>query len=87
MTKHSTPTSNTPKRGRGKSRAESEEIMNENTKTRAPAPDEKNIGRDVTPEQLKRAVAPRDFSEKLLFNAMLQMGLAFEAARNAGKQA
>lgn len=60
--------------------------MKENTKTRAPAP-EKNFGREVTPEQLKRAVTSKNFSEKLLFNAMLQMFLAFEAAKDAGKQA
>lgn len=61
--------------------------MKENAKarTRTPATDE-NIGREVTPEQLKSAVTSRNFSEKLLFNAMLQMVLAFEAAKNAGKQ-
>lgn len=58
--------------------------MKENTKARTPAPD---VGREVTPEQLKRAVTSKNFSEKLLFNAMLQMFLAFEAAKNAGKQA
>lgn len=59
--------------------------MNEkNTKTRAPAPEK---SREVTPEQLKRAVTSKNFSEKLLFNAMLQMFLAFEAAKDAGKQA
>lgn len=58
--------------------------MKENTKTRAPAPEK---SREVTPEQLKRAVTSKNFSEKLLFNAMLQMFLAFEAAKDAGKQA
>lgn len=84
LSEHSPPTSITPKRGRGKSRAESEEHMKENTKARTTAPD---VGREVTPEQLKKAVTSRNFSEKLLFNAMLQMFLAFEAAKNAGKQA
>lgn len=58
--------------------------MKETTKTRAPAPEK---SREVTPEQLKRAVTSKNFSEKLLFNAMLQMFLAFEAAKDAGKQA
>lgn len=41
--------------------------------------------RDVAPEKVKAAVAGMSFEDKLFANALMQMGLAYEAAKNKGK--
>ena len=41
--------------------------------------------RDVSPEKVKTAVAGLSFEDKLFANALMQMGLAYEAAKNKGK--
>lgn len=42
--------------------------------------------RDVSPKELKKAIDNLDFADKLFINAIMQMGLAFEAAKAMGKQ-
>lgn len=42
--------------------------------------------RDVSPEKVKTAVAGLSFEDKLFANALMQMGLAYEAAKNKGKK-
>lgn len=42
--------------------------------------------RDVSPQELKKAINNLDFADKLFINAVMQMGLAFEAAKAMGKQ-
>lgn len=42
--------------------------------------------RDVSPQELKKAINNMDFADKLFINAVMQMGLAFEAAKAMGKQ-
>ena len=41
--------------------------------------------RDVAPEKVKTAVAGMSFEDKLFTNALMQMGLAYEAAKNKGR--
>ena len=41
--------------------------------------------RDVPPEKVKTTVAGLSFEDKLFANALMQMGLAYEAAKNKGK--
>lgn len=41
--------------------------------------------RDVPPEKVKAAVAGMSFEDKLFANALMQMGLAYEAAKNKSK--
>lgn len=42
----------------------------------------KNTGKnDVTPQALKKAASSMNFADKLFFNAIVQMALAFEAAK------
>lgn len=43
--------------------------------------------RDVPPEKVKAAVAGMSLADKLFTNAVMQMGLAFEAAKSSGKAA
>ena len=45
-----------------------------------------NKDRDVSPKELKKAIDNLDFADKLFINAVMQMGLAFEAAKAMGKQ-
>lgn len=41
--------------------------------------------RDVSPEKVKAAVAGMSFEEKMLTYALMQVALAFEAAKNVSK--
>lgn len=41
--------------------------------------------RDVSPEKVKAAVAGMSFEDKLFANALMQMGLAYEAAKSKSK--
>ena len=45
-----------------------------------------NKERDISPQELKKAINNMDFADKLFINAIMQMGLAFEAAKAMGKQ-
>ena len=49
--------------------------MNENT----------NAVKDISPDAVKNAVGGMSFEEKMLTYALMQVALAFEAAKNAGK--
>lgn len=46
---------------------------------------ENTMARDVSPEKVKAAVAGMSFEDKLFANALMQMGFAYEAAKNKGK--
>jgi len=46
---------------------------------------ENTTARDVSPEKVKAGVAGLCFEDKLFANALAQMGLAFEAAKNKSK--
>lgn len=43
--------------------------------------------RDVPPESIKAVVANMDFADKLMASGLMQIRLAFEAAKAAGKSA
>jgi len=45
-----------------------------------------NKDRDVSPQELKKAIDKLSLADKLFINAVMQMGLAFEAAKAMGKQ-
>lgn len=49
--------------------------MNENT----------NAVQDISPDAVKNAVGGMSFEEKMLTYALMQVALAFEAAKNVGK--
>ena len=49
--------------------------MNENT----------NAVKDISPDAVKNAVGGMSFEEKMLTYALMQVALAFEAAKNVGK--
>ena len=51
--------------------------MNENT----------NAVKDISPDAVKNAVGGMSFEEKMLTYALMQVALAFEAAKNVGKAA
>lgn len=42
--------------------------------------------RDISPQELKKAIDNLSLADKLFINAIMQMGLAFEAAKAMGKQ-
>lgn len=42
--------------------------------------------RDISPKELKKAIDNLSLADKLFINAVMQMGLAFEAAKAMGKQ-
>lgn len=43
--------------------------------------------RDVPPEKVKAVVASMDFADKLMASGLMQIRLAFEAAKAAGESA
>lgn len=45
-----------------------------------------NKERDVSPQELRKAIDNLSLADKLFINAVMQMGLAFEAAKAMGKQ-
>ncbi len=44
-----------------------------------------NAVQDISPDAVKNAVGGMSFEEKMLTYALMQVALAFEAAKNAGK--
>ena len=42
--------------------------------------------RDISPQELRKAIDKLSLADKLFINAVMQMGLAFEAAKAMGKQ-
>ena len=44
------------------------------------------VARDTPTEKLKTTVSNMDFADKLMTNALVQMCLAFEAAKASGKE-
>lgn len=44
-----------------------------------------NTGQDISPNAVRNAVSGMNFEEKMLTYALMQVALAFEAAKNVGK--